>query len=172
MPDQGSHIGTLIKPHGYKGEMLLKGKAEIIKDLKKGIALFIDLSGQRIPFFIEEISNDNAGDRCIVKFEFIDEDIEAKRFVGCPVYSELTSSGSEKFTGIENNDYAGFTVIDQVSGDEFVVKEHIHNPGNPILLLEKEGREVMLPGEANYILSIDITGKQIIAAFPEGLEEE
>ena len=35
MSEQGSHIATLIKPHGYKGEMQMKGKPELLENIQK-----------------------------------------------------------------------------------------------------------------------------------------
>jgi len=61
MAHKGNHIGTLIKPHGYKGELLLKGKPQFLTDLIEGIPLFIEIYEQRIPFFIEDFSPDVSG---------------------------------------------------------------------------------------------------------------
>ena len=167
MAHQGNHIGTLIKPHGYKGELLLKGKPQFLEELIPGIPLFIELSEQRIPFFIEKISLDASGEKCIIKFEFIDSDMDARRYVNCEVFQELQSKQEPVSTEISS--YIGCIVIDTLTGDELTVTDFYDSPENPILILEKDGVEVMLPAKADYILSIDIPGKIIKAEFPEGL---
>jgi len=168
MAYQGNHIGTLIKPRGYKGELLLKGNPEIIRELKQGIPLFIEISGQRVPFFIEELSHDLLGEKCIVRLEFIESDVEARRYTGCEVFNSAVSQ-LDRRSEILDVDYAGFTVIDVTNDKKYTVADFYDNPGNPVLLLKSEGKEVMLPVNADFILSVDISGKMIKAAFPDGL---
>ena len=169
MSHTGSHIGTLIKPHGYKGELLLKGKPEIIRELQQGIPLFIELSEQRIPFFIEEISPDPSGEKCIIQLAFIESDSEARRYVGCEVYQPPDSKTDERMVVDDSPGFAGFVVLDTAGGGQYNVTDFFDHPENPLLLLEFEGKEVMLPLNADYILSVDNQKKVIEAAFPEGL---
>lgn len=170
MSHPGSHIGTLIKPHGYKGALLLKGKPEIIRELKQGIPLFIDVSEQRIPFFIEEISSDPSGEKCIVNLSFIESDSDARRYVGCEVYLPPGSENTgERMVVDDIHEFDGYRVVDTAGGGHYSVTDFFDHPENPVLLLEAEGREVMLPLNADYILSLDRQEKVIEAAFPEGL---
>ena len=169
MSYQGNHIGTLIKPHGYKGELLLKGNPEIIRELKQGIPLFIEISGQRVPFFIEELSHDLSGEKCIVRLEFIESDVEARRHTGCEVFNSAVSQADRRSEILEVRKYEGFTVIDITNAKKYIVADFYDNPGNPVLLLKSEENEVMLPVNADFILSFDISGKMIKAAFPDGL---
>lgn len=169
MSHRGSHTGTLIKPHGYKGELLMKGKPEILRELHEGIPLFIELSGQRIPFFIEEISYDSSGEKCIIQLEFIDSEDEARRYAGCEVFDQPELQSDAQTAEFRPHKFIGFLVIDIASGEQYRVKDFFDHPGNPILLLERHGLEVMLPARADYILSVDIPGKVIKADFPEGL---
>ncbi|MEX0982192.1 MAG: hypothetical protein WD577_00625 [Bacteroidales bacterium] len=169
MSYQGSHIGTLIKPHGYKGELLLKGKPEILRELKLGIPLFIELSGQLVPFFVEEFSHDLSGEKCIVRFGFIESDVEARRYTGCEVFNSAVSQVDRRSEILDVKEYKGFTVIDTKKDIKYTVADYYDNPGNPVLLLERKGNEVMLPVNADFILSVDISRKTIKAAFPSGL---
>lgn len=169
MSHRGSHIGTLIKPHGFKGELLMKGKPEILRKLQEGMPLFIELSGQRIPFFIEEISHDPSGEKCMIQLEFIDSDNVARRYAGCEVFDHPELQSGVQAADFRPQAYVGFIVIDIASRDEYRVKDFFDHPGNPILLLERHGHEVMLPARADYILSVDISEKVIKADFPEGL---
>ncbi len=170
MPETGNHIGTLVKPHGYKGEMLIKGKPEILQKLTEGIPLFIAIDGQRIPFFIEEIYNDTPTEKVIIKFEFIDSKDTAGRYVSCEVYSDpepSPGSGSNPLL----SDYLGFRCTDRSSGAELTVTDFIESTENPILVLDHKGNEVLLPLHADFILNVDPEARTIEAFFPEGLLE-
>lgn len=168
MPERGNHIGTLVKPHGYKGEMLLKGKTEILQELTEGIPLFIEIDGQRIPFFIEEVYNDAPAEKVIIKLAFIDSDTAAGRYVSCEVYSD---SGTSVATvrEIHLSDYRGFTCIDRSSGAECTVTDYIESSDNPILVLNYKGNEVLLPANAAFILEVNTDTQTIEAEFPDGL---
>jgi 16S rRNA processing protein RimM len=164
----GNPIGTLVKPHGYKGEMLLKGKPGVLQNLTEGMPLFIAIDGQRIPFFIEEVYNDVPAEKVVVKFEFIDSREAAGRYVSCEVYSE---PGASARTGEEAklNDYIGFLCTDRSSGAQLTVTGYIDSAENPILVLEYKGSEVLLPANADYILEMDREARTIDAEFPAGL---
>ncbi len=169
MSYRGSHIGTLIKPHGYRGDLLLKGRKEILREMEPGMSLFIEKDGQRIPFFIEEIETDDSGVRCLVKFGFIGSDTEARRFTGCQVFDKLVPDKRDVPVWNDLRDYIGFVVTDTRSGNEYTVTDFMDTQENPLLIIERKGEEVMLPVNADYILSVDGEEKIIRTAFPDGL---
>jgi len=168
MSEMGNPVGTLVKPHGYKGEMLLKGKPGILQELTQGMPLFIAIDGQRVPFFIEEVHNEIPAEKVIIKFEFIDSKDTAGRYVSCDVFSDpgvSTRTAGEA----QRTDYRGFLCTDRSSGAELTVTGYIDSAENPILVLEYKGNEVLLPANADYILNIDRDAGTIEAEFPEGL---
>jgi 16S rRNA processing protein RimM len=168
MTQPGNHIGTIIKPHGYKGELLLRGKQKNLENLKIGMPLFIEIDEQSIPFFIEEFSTDALGEKMILKLEFIDSDIEARRYINCEVFGELFRS--DKIPGITSpNDFIGFIVKDKDSNAEFEVIDFYDNAENPILVLKDGGKQLLLPRNADYVLEIDNRNKTIIVDLPDGI---
>ncbi len=161
--------GKLIKPHGFKGDLLLRGDARILKDLTEGIPLFIQVDGLRVPFFIEGLFGDPGGGQVFVKFEFIDSEKEAGRYVDCSVFTsdELQVLDTTGNSTVES--YIGYTVNDLRSGTDFTVSDYIAVDENPLLVLHYPGGEVLLPAHADFIHQIDRNKKLIVAEFPEGL---
>lgn len=156
----------------------MSGEVEVIKELKEGMPLFIEISGQRVPFFIEEIEPDFSGKRCSVKFEFIESDSEAKKYLGCDVFSDIIKSDSSE-KGSEITKLIGFEIFDQVSGSYFVVDDVIKHPGNTLLVIKNTtgskssgSKEFFLPAAADYITKINRDKKTIIAEFPAGLIDD
>jgi len=170
MPHPGSHIGTLIKPHGFRGEMVIKGEKHFLNNLKEGIALFLDISGQRIPFFIEDFSPDVSEEKGIVKLEFVDSEIQARKYSGCDVYLEekYLSSGTSRKSYPE---YIGLSVIDRSSKKQYQVVDYFDNPGNPVLVLRHGREEVLVPANADYFIKGQIDGDVLSIEFPEGLTD-
>jgi 16S rRNA processing protein RimM len=170
MANAGNHIGTLIKAHGYKGEMLLKGNPEVVRKLEIGIALFIEISGQRIPFFIEDFSTDTTGEKVFLKLEFIDSDFDARRYLSCEVYADF-SIDVEKKSVFSLKDHIGFKVIDLNSKLEYLVTDFYDSPENPILVLERGKDQFLLPQKADYILRVDYEKNVMEVDFPDGFFE-
>jgi 16S rRNA processing protein RimM len=85
------------------------------------------------------------------------------------VYLPPDSKTGERIIVDDSHEFAGFLVVDKAGGGQYNVTDFFDHPENPVLLLEDEGREVMLPLNADYILSLDKQKKVIEAAFPEGL---
>ena len=170
MSEQGSHIGTLIKPHGFKGDLQMRAKTHLLDNIQIGDPLFILIDGQRIPFFVTDLFESGRADRVVIKFEFIDGIDEARKYINYEVYSERnveTPSPEEQNISLLMN----FEVHDRNSGKMAVVIDFVKSSENPILILKLEKKEIMLPLNANYIETIDIESKKIIANFPEGLFE-
>lgn len=165
--DPGNSFGVLVKPHGYKGELVLKGEPGILKDLKEGMPLFIIIAGQRVPFFIKEISMESSFERGIVKFEFIESEEEARKFTGCALSLDLEAGRPPENTG---SNLVGYSVTDKKSGKEYRVIEFIDYPENPILVLRQQKEELLLPLNADYILKINHVSRTIQTEMPEGLE--
>lgn len=168
MSERGSHIGTLIKPHGYKGELQIKGKPDLLDNIQIGDPLFISINGQRIPFFVEDLFESGHADRLLVKFEFIDGIDEARKFTNCDVYSDQIKSSP----GSPEEDISsmiGYTVYDKITGRSAAVSDFVKSKENPILILNFNNQEVMLPLNADYIELIDHETQTVSVSLPEGL---
>lgn len=168
MSEQGSHIGTLIKAHGYKGEIQIKGKPALLDMIQIGDPLFISIDGQRIPFFVEDAFESGHKDRLVIKFEFIDDINTARKFVNCKVYSDQQGT-SEHEDGEDYTTMMSYSVFDTNSKRKAEVTDYIESPENPILILTFDQQDVMLPLNADYIESIDHSSRTMRVALPEGL---
>lgn len=168
MPEQGSHIGTLVKPHGYKGDLQIKGKPALLDMIQIGDPLFISIDGQRIPFFVKDLFESGHPDRLVVKFEFIDDIDTARKYTTCSVYFDQEhaspDSPDEDLTSM-----MGYTVDDKNSGRSAIVTDYVASAENPILIIILGKQEVMLPLKADYIENIDHKSQTISVRLPEGL---
>jgi len=172
MDQTGHPVGTLIKSHGFRGDMILKGTAETLDNIKEGMPLFFEIEKQRVPFFIEKISVDPIAGSANVKFEFIDSDRDADRYRGCAVFAE---TGAKIISNAEERnelDLTGYSLKDEVTGRTFNVTNSIPDPENPLLVLDAEEGEVLVPAKADFLLKIDHEYKKIIAEFPPGLLDQ
>lgn len=168
MSELGSHIGTLIKPHGYKGDLQIKGKPDLLDNIQIGDPLFISIDGQRIPFFVVDLFESGQPDRLVVKFEFIDDIDQARKYTTCDVYSDQKQTSADS-PGEKLSSMMGYILQDKLSGRSAEVSDYVASTENPILIIKFDQQEVMLPLNADYIESIDHKSQTITVSLPEGL---
>ncbi len=98
----GVKAGKISKPYGLQGDVHIILIPVVAQKLKPGNPLFIDLDGQRVPFFMESV--DLVGpEQAIVKVEFISSVEEARKLIGCDVYID----------GMENAELDSLTAAPQ-----------------------------------------------------------
>jgi 16S rRNA processing protein RimM len=165
-----SLIGSISKSHGIGGQLMLRLNGDFADDIEPGEPLFVEVDEVLVPFFIEEV--EAFPDRAIVRLEFINSPLEAKKYIGKKVYLEKSIlSDDADLTGDNGGFYIGYTIMDKTSGIEGIIREFIDNPLNPLFLVANESSEFLLPVHSDYILNVDNKKKLLILELPEGLAD-
>jgi len=161
-------VGTLVKVHGIHGEVVLDtNNPDIIENTEE--SAFLEIEGLLVPFFIDDwvaISNE----RFRIKFLWIDTESAAKKLVGCPMHVPLK--------GLEFNEsdftskphlLIGFNAIDSTQGELGEIIDIIDNPTNPLIVILKGKKELLVPMHIDFIKEVQAPRKTIILNLPEGL---
>jgi|SRR6056297_1423456 len=168
--ESGICIGTLAKPHGIEGELQLEAEDTLRDQITEGNPLFIEVEGQRIPFFIEEIRDAGRAGRLAVKLEFINSVEEARRYAGCRVWIEKDPSALDP-PDVTYADLIGFAVADPEKDFRGEVKDFIDQEGNPLLVIGSGKREYLVPALADYLYEIDASRRTIYLRLPDGWKD-
>jgi 16S rRNA processing protein RimM len=164
----GIRTGKISKPYGLRGEVQIILTPGSAPNIKKGDPLFIDIDGQRVPFFIEG-ADLFSSDQAIIKLEFIDSVEDARKVSGCEVYLE---SARNTGRGKENpGNMVGYFVSDPALGHIGKITKCILTEMNPVWIIESGGKELMVPAAAEFIVKIDHRQKKILLNLPEGLTD-
>lgn len=163
-------LGSIARLHGYKGEVSIFLDVDNPNDYKNLESVFVEFDGKLVPFFFESMFIRNKG-FAVAKFETIDNEKQANLIIKCGLYLPLDilpeSEGKEfYYFEIEN-----FTVIDELHGEIGVVQKVIDLSGNPIIQINFEGKEILLPKQEQFIKEIDWDNETIHIIAPEGLIE-
>jgi 16S rRNA processing protein RimM len=70
-----------------------------------------------------------------------------------------------------DHEIEGFTVIDTVRGDIGIAVGVIDHPSNPLLQVEKEGVEILIPLNVELHKKVNRSEKTLTITSPEGLLE-
>ena len=161
-------LGKIAKPHGTKGSLLLWLRDIKAEEFKKRESVFVDIDGLLVPFFIEEFKK-STSDAIILKLEDVDSETKARTFAGLEVYIEINHTKPNKKIHGEKPIIKGYRVQDINRGFVGTAGDIEEITNNPLLHVECEGKEFLVPVHEDIILEINDKDKVIIISAPEGL---
>ena len=162
-------FAKIIKPHGYKGEVVLKLEIDFER-IKKTELIFVETDGIKVPFFIIENSfKAFKKNTAVIKLDSIETESDVKKIVNHSVYIEEEYVSEEEKDTFE--DIIGFDVYND---NVFIgiADAYLNIPSNPILqVITDNKKEILIPFTDDFIIRIDKKEKGIYFILPEGLIE-
>ena len=162
------NIGQIVKLHGYKGGVSLFLDVTHPKEYLDIESFFIYIDGILTPFFVESFKLKNKG-FAAVKFQGVDTEQEAKRLVKKKVYipeAELKILDHSEFY---DHEVIGYDVEDMVKGHIGKVSGVADLKANPLLIIDFNEKEILLPLIDQLIVHVDRDLKKLKVNAPEGL---
>ena len=168
--DSCFRLGHIARLHGFKGELSIFLDTDDPSEFKELESVFVEYDQKLIPFFLEKIQIQNKG-FAVVRFEDIDTEKKAKLLIGCSLYLPLEVLPELDESEFYFHEATGFDVIDQVHGPIGKVTRVIDLSGNPLLEIDFNGREILIPKQDEFIERIDRENKILYVIAPPGLLE-
>ena len=164
------YLGKIVRKYSFKGELLIKldtDQPEIYKNLD---AVFIFVGNSLIPFFIER-SQLHKSDLLRVKFEEISTEEDAIALLKSDVYLPL-----ELLPKLEGNKFyfhevIGFIIKDVNFGNVGIIKSINDTTSQALFEIDRNGVEILIPINDEFIKEVNRETKTIIVETPEGLIE-
>ena len=166
--DDCFYLGKIVKKYSFKGELLIKldtDEPELYDNLD---ALFIDLRNNLVPFFIES-SQLHKSDLLRVKFEDIDTESDADALIKSEIYLPLEFLPQLEDDKFYFHEIIGFQVIDKTHGNIGVVKSVNDSTAQALFEIDKDGIEILIPMNDEFIVRLDKQNNEILVDTPEGL---
>lgn len=161
------YLGHITKSFGIKGQLCCYFDTDEPEKYASLDAVFIDLDGEKLPYLIEDIQYRGAN-TFVVKFQDVDES-ESKEMIKAELYlplSQLPPLSGNKFYFHE---VIGFEVVDEEKGAIGVCQDFIDISHHPIMQINHDGVEILIPAIDEIFKEVDREHKQIHIAAPEGL---
>ena len=165
-------IGMVLKPHRKNGEFLADIDPRFFDDLQECQAVFLQIDGLEVPFFLESLDLDASGS--YLKLEEFSAPEHVKPFNNTPLFlrkEDLVKAGSEGHQKEEMLGLTGFTLIDDNTGAHCTILSVEEYPQQLMALVAWKGSEALVPLAEDYILSVNPEKKEIVMELPEGLLE-
>ncbi|MBU2921943.1 ribosome maturation factor RimM [Winogradskyella psychrotolerans] len=162
------YLGKIVKKYSFKGELLAKLDTDE-PDLYDNLdAVFIDLRGNLVPFFIEA-SQLHKSDLLRLKFEDVDTEADADALIKTELYLPLDLLPKLDGDKFYFHEVIGFTIKDKNFGDVGILKGINDSTAQALFEIDRDGVEILIPMNDEFIGKVDRKHKTIEVNTPEGL---
>lgn len=162
------YLGKIVKKYSFKGELLAKldtDEPELYDNLD---AIFIELKGSLIPFFVIT-SQLHKSNLLRLKLEDVETEADADALLKCELYLPLELLPKLDGNKFYFHEVIGFKIADQNFGDVGVIKSINDSTAQALFEIDRDGIEILIPMNDDVIVKVDRVQKTIIVNTPEGL---
>ena len=163
-------IGRVLKPFKNSGEMLAALDPLYFDDLVECKAIFLQVNGLEVPFFLESMELDS--ETSYLKVEEFSSPEEVKPFNGKDIFlrvSDIKRASLDHEIPELNSSLKGFVIVDKNSGNKYKIENIEEYPEQLMALVMVGGEESMVPLVEEWILDINPDDASILMDLPEGL---
>lgn len=162
------YLGKIVRKYSFKGELLAKLETDE-PDLYDNLdAIFIDLRGNLVPFFIES-SQLHKSNLLRLKFEDVDSEADADALIKTEMYLPLNLLPKLEGNKFYFHEVIGFTIKDENFGDVGILKGINDSTAQSLFEIDRDGIEILIPMNDEFIVTVDRKNKTILLTTPEGL---
>lgn len=162
------YLGKIVKKYSFKGELLAKldtDEPELYDSLD---AVFVDLKGHLVPFFIEN-SQLHKSNLLRLKLEDVSNEGDADALLKCDLYLPLDLLPPLEGNKFYFHEVIGFKIRDNSFGDVGVIKAVNDTTAQALFEVDRNGTELLIPMHDEFILELNRKEKTILMDLPDGL---
>jgi 16S rRNA processing protein RimM len=166
-------VGQIVKPFGVRGEVRVRplsdvpGRFEALKQVT-----LVAPSGQSVATVVNRVREDRGW--YVLGLEAFSTPEEAARFRGGFVKIPRDQAPPLPDGQYYEFDLVGMTVSDEADRTLGILEEVLETGSNPVFVVKRAGRELLIPGTRAVVASVDVRNKtmRVRAQAIEGLLEE
>lgn len=166
-PGEGFEIGYFAKTQGTEGALVLEFNGVDPQNFKELDVVFLYQENQAVPFFIESFTINQQ--RALVKLEDINTPDQAAKLKGYEVLVHQHHLPEAERKNLALNKIIGFIVRDMNLGTLGEVWQLYRVPGNDLIAMHYQGREVLIPYTDEIVPLVDYEKQEVQVTLPDGL---
>ena len=173
-PSQRITLARLLRPHGLRGEIA----AEILTDFPERLTRLKTVflwDGRGEPKQISLVScwiSHSRGGQAIFRFSGVNSIEDAERFRGLEVQVPMADRVELPLGQYYISELIGCEIWEAgASAPLGLVRDVSRGAGTPLLEVDVDGAEVLIPLAAEICTRIDVTAHRIEVSLPEGLRD-
>jgi 16S rRNA processing protein RimM len=158
--------GFIMRPHGLKGEVTISLEADSPADWESIETVMIDVKGRLLPYFITSVSI--KGNKGYLKLDEVDNPEVAGQLKGCSLFLLKETRPKLERGDFYSDEIIGFEVEDEFLGLLGEVKTIELAGVTRFIIVNYNGKEVMIPAHQPLLKSINKSKKKITVSLPDG----
>ncbi len=162
------YLGKIVSKFSFKGEVLIKLDTDEPESYVKMESVFVDYSNNLVPFFIEKCKL-HKSDLLRVKFEDVDSEEDADDLMKAKIYLPLSLLPELEGNQFYYHEIIGFTIVDNNFGTVGIIKGVNDSTAQALFEIDRDGIEILIPMNDEFIDKVDREAKQVIVNTPDGL---
>ena len=162
------YLGRIVSKFSFKGEVLIKLDTDEPETYLEMESVFVDYDNNLVPFFIEKSSLQKSN-LLRVKFEEVDSEEDAEDLMKCDLYLPLNLLPQLNDDQFYFHEVIGFTVEDANYGTVGTLTGINDTTSQALFEIEKNGKQVLIPMNDQFLVKVDKQNKKIHVKTPEGL---
>lgn len=166
-------VGRIIRPHGIRGELVVEPRTDSpeIRFAQDAVLLVTSRSGDQRQMTITA-ARPHTG-RLLVFLDGVADRDAAEALRGAELFADVAdlppTADPDEFYDHELEGLAVRTVAGEPVG---TLKEILHGPGGELLVIDRDGQEVLVPFVREIVTEVDRTAGCIVLDPPPGLLED
>jgi 16S rRNA processing protein RimM len=160
-------VGKILRSHGEKGELRLKFYDNNLIELSGLRTVFVGKEGALKEFQVESLIP--RGRACHIKLAGVDSLPQADCFAGSEIFvseENLRCSGRDQYYLFQ---LSGCSVLNKEGEVIGKVVDVLSIPANDLLVVEREGKEILIPFHESICKEVNLAKKEIRIDPPAGL---
>ncbi|MDD6002846.1 MAG: hypothetical protein PUC50_11720 [Bacteroidales bacterium] len=162
-------IATIYNYLGSNGGVVLNLEPPCLEIITEEPVL-VDIDGYLVPFFIDEDTVFYNKKTVSLRFTSVKTQKSASSLIGRDVFA-LTESLDIDEDEEDSFEYEGYTAYDHHNNLLGVITGIDDIPGNPQLVIDNKGKELLVPVLAVEVIDVDDKANKITISIPEGLTD-
>jgi 16S rRNA processing protein RimM len=161
-------IGTIIKTHGVRGQIVLRLNHYEVKDIHTMELVFIIIDGLPVPFFISSFDIKDMH-QLILTLEDVENEGDAEELADSIVFIPAKNIHLKDLLTGNPYELIGYEVFDTILGKLGILAEITNTDTNPLLRVTDKKKEILIPVQPAFIHEIDELKKVIHVQIPAEL---
>lgn len=161
-------LGKIVKKYSFKGELLVKLDTDEPGLYEHMDSVFVEVRNTLIPFFIEA-SQLHKSELLRIKFEDVDTEDDADALMKSSLYLPLEFLPKLEDGKFYFHEIIGYKVEDKNFGHVGHIKSVNDSTAQSLFEIDRNGIEILIPMNDEFITKVDKVNKTIFVNTPEGL---
>ena len=162
------YLGKIVSKFSFKGEVLIKLDTDEPESYLEMESIFVEYDKNLVPFFIERSSLQKSN-LLRVKFEDVNSEEDADDLMKCDLYLPLEMLPELNEDQFYFHEVIGFKVEDINYGNVGILTAVNDMTAQALFEVEKDGKQVLIPMNDEFVHKVDKANKTIFVHTPEGL---